>query len=250
MRTYLACLHTVGLLDRQIELLMDGSDDYQCLYETLDHARLACIGLRDDHIGRILERRSQTDTEAIRSALDELHVRLVLPADSEYPPLLRHVPEPPALYVRGILRDIPLIAIVGSRKHTNYATHVLPPIVQDLVSAGYGIASGGAYGVDSLGHGYALDAGGYTIAVVGTGIDVIYPASHRHLYERIIESGGAIVSQFPLGSQPDRFRFPLRNAVIAGISRGVLVVEAGPQSGTLITSRLALELGRDVFAIP
>lgn len=123
-------------------------------------------------------------------------------------------------------------------------------IIPDLIRAGYGIVSGGAYGVDSIGHKTTLDNGGYTIAVFGTGIDGCYPKENRDLFEQIITSGGALISTFPIGTAPENYNFPIRNEVVAGLSRGVLVTEAAEKSGTLITAGLALDFGRDVFALP
>ena len=118
------------------------------------------------------------------------------------------------------------------------------------MAQGYVIVSGGASGVDTLAHTITLREGGRTIAVMGTGLDIAYPRDNISLFERIVESGGALVSQFPLGTEPGPYNFPVRNEVIAGLSRGVIIPEAGEKSGTLITARLALENNRDVFAVP
>ena len=119
-----------------------------------------------------------------------------------------------------------------------------------MVSAGYGIISGGAYGIDSVAHTITLKNNGYTAAVFGAGVDIYYPTSNRQLFDEIVAHGGALISQFPLGTIAEPFHFPIRNAVVAGISRGTLIAEAGEDSGTLITARLALESNRDVFVLP
>lgn len=119
-----------------------------------------------------------------------------------------------------------------------------------MVRSGYGIISGGAYGIDSVAHEVTLKNKGYTAAVFGAGVDVDYPPSNRRLFEQILTNGGGLISQFPLGTLAEPFHFPIRNAVVAGISRGTLIAEAGEDSGTLITARLALEANRDVFVIP
>lgn len=119
-----------------------------------------------------------------------------------------------------------------------------------MISSGYGIISGGAYGIDSVAHSTALKNKGYTAAVFGSGIDLYYPPSNHNLFEQIIAQGGALISQFPLGTLAEPFNFPIRNALVAGISRGTLIAEAGEDSGTLITARLAVEANRDVFVIP
>ena len=225
MHTYFACLHSLGLTIRQITLLTP-DEDYRHTYETLDHSHLTRIGVREDRIPVILDHYRRCDPTRIEQTLADHHVHIVMPSDREYPSLLRHVPTPPPLYVRGTLRDIPMIAVVGSRKHTSYSERILPPIIRDLVSGGYGIVSGGAYGVDSLAHSATLRADGYTISVIGTGIDIDYPSRHRGLFEEIVTSGGAVVSEFALGTNPDPYHFPIRNATIAGIARGIVVAEA------------------------
>ncbi|MBP7773988.1 DNA-processing protein DprA, partial [Candidatus Gracilibacteria bacterium] len=172
--------------------------------------------------------------------------------DAEYPSLLKILPDAPTiLYVRGVLpTNDALISVVGSRKHSQYAVSCLEKIIPDLIRSGYGIVSGGAYGIDSIAHELALKNKGYTAAVFGAGIDVYYPPSNRGLFDKIVEQGGALISQFPLGTPAEPFNFPIRNAVVAGMSRGTLIAEAGEDSGTLITARLALEANHDVFVIP
>jgi len=119
-----------------------------------------------------------------------------------------------------------------------------------MIRAGYGIVSGGAYGIDSVAHDLALKNKGYTAAVFGSGVDLYYPPSNRGLFDQIITNGGALISQFPLGMLAEPYNFPIRNAIVAGMSRGTLIAEAGEDSGTLITARLALEANHDVFVIP
>ncbi len=173
--------------------------------------------------------------------------------DPRYPGLLKQISKPPAaLWCRGdpsALRD-PLIAIVGSRKPTPYGRRVAGLLSRGLVVAGIGVVSGGAYGVDAASHAAAMDAGGRTVAVLGTGIDRDYPAAHAPLFARMAEHGGACVTEFPPGTPPRPGHFPVRNRVISGLARGVVVVEAGARSGALITARFAMEQNREVFAVP
>lgn len=143
-----------------------------------------------------------------------------------------------------------LISVVGSRKHSQYAASCLEKIIPELIRAGYGIISGGAYGIDSVSHEITLKNKGYTAAIFGAGMDIVYPLSNHQLFEEIVSQGGALISQFPLGTLAEPYNFPIRNAVVAGISRGTLIAEAGEDSGTLITARLALEANHDVFVIP
>ncbi|MFC4257591.1 DNA-processing protein DprA [Marinobacter lacisalsi] len=169
-----------------------------------------------------------------------------------YPEPLRHIQDAPAvLYVRGRteLLSQPQLAIVGSRNATRAGLDHAWQFAGALTEKGYAVTSGLAQGVDGAAHAGALAAGGDTVAVVGTGADVIYPRSHKALTGQIVEQG-VLVSEYPPGTGPKAGHFPRRNRIISGLSRGILVVEAGLRSGSLITARLALEQGREVFAIP
>jgi DNA processing protein len=173
--------------------------------------------------------------------------------DEAYPGRLLEIYDPPAvLWIRGsaALLARPGIAVVGTRQPSPYGTGMGEMLARDLANRGLVIFSGMARGVDSAAHKGALDAGRKTVAVWGTGIDVVYPKENKKLAERIVESGGTIVSEFPLGTFPAPQNFPLRNRILSGMSIGVLVVEAGEYSGTRITARCAMEQNRDVYAVP
>ena len=172
--------------------------------------------------------------------------------ESAYPEPLRHIQDAPAvLYTRGdpALLARPQVAIVGSRNATRGGLDHARQFAGALAERGYAVTSGLAQGIDGAAHAGALAAGGDTIAVVGTGADVVYPSAHRQLTGQIIEHG-VLISEYPPGTGPKAGHFPRRNRIISGLSRGILVVEAGLRSGSLITARLALEQGREVFAIP
>lgn len=198
---------------------------------------------------------SGPDEAVLKPELDWLgepqHYLLVWP-DLDYPPLLREIPDPPVmLYVMGNRRVLsrPQLAIVGSRHPTPMGGENARAFAKSLAGAGLVITSGLALGIDGAAHRGAVEAGGKTIAVVGTGLDRVYPPRHRDLAHDIIRHG-ALVSEFPLGTPPKPENFPARNRLISGLSLGTLVVEAALQSGSLITARLATEQGREVFAIP
>jgi len=173
--------------------------------------------------------------------------------DKNYPELLKKIKNPPEkLYVRGNLcseEKYPL-AVVGTRRVSNYGAQITTSLVKDLVGQGFTIISGLALGVDSLAHRAALSAGGKTIAVLGSGLDIIYPSSHKGLAENIVQAGGALVSEYPAGTKPFKGNFPARNRIISGLSLGVLVTEAPEKSGALITAGCGLDQGRELFAVP
>ncbi len=190
--------------------------------------------------------------DAERAWLEQPEHQLLTVLDERYPPLLRELPQPPmVLFVAGALAHLlrPQIAIVGSRNPTASGVANAKAFAQALVQAGFAITSGLALGIDGAAHRGALAAEGYTVAVLGNGIDEIYPARHEELSREIVRHG-AIVSEFPLGTPPKAENFPRRNRIISGLSQGTLVVEAALQSGSLITARLAVEQGREVFAVP
>ena len=140
--------------------------------------------------------------------------------------------------------------MVGARELSSYGISAVRAIIPELVRAGCTIVSGGALGTDAEAHEVALGARGHTIAVLGSGLDLLYPSANKRLFARILESGGALVSEFPLGTRAAPYTFPVRNQTIALVSRGTLVIEARERSGSLITAQAAIEAGRDVFAVP
>ncbi|HOD63465.1 MAG TPA: DNA-processing protein DprA [Smithellaceae bacterium] len=194
------------------------------------------------------------DWDGILRQIDGLNkagIRIVTFLDENYPRHLLNVYDRPALlYVAGHLHSDDIsIAIVGSRHASTYGKYTTDRISRELALRGATIVSGMARGIDSCAHRGALAANGRTIAVLGSGLDVIYPPENKKLFEAIVEQG-AVISEYPPGTQPLPFHFPARNRIISGISYGVLVVEAGEKSGSLITAKLAMEQGREVFAIP
>jgi DNA processing protein len=177
--------------------------------------------------------------------------KIITLADTEYPPLLLEIPDPPPiLYVCGHLKTSLLnIAIVGSRNATKYGLTITGHLGADLATLGITVVSGMALGIDTAAHYGALAGHGNTIAVLGSGLDRIYPASNRKLFSKIAEQG-AVISEFPLDTEPESHNFPQRNRIISGICHGTVIVEATKRSGSLITARMAAEQNRDVFAVP
>jgi len=170
--------------------------------------------------------------------------------DNDYPPLLREIYDPPLLlFYRGKMMNTesPLLAIVGTRKPSSFAASRAYELSKDMGHAGINVVSGLALGIDAMAHKGNLDAGAATIAVLGSSPDMIYPAANRELARRILETGGIIISEYPPGTGPRKWTFPLRNRIISALSRGVVIIEAPEKSGALITSRYALEQNRDLF---
>lgn len=179
-------------------------------------------------------------------------VKIIKIADKIYPESLKNIPDPPKiLYCLGNLEILQKnIAVVGTRKITKYGQFVTSNLVKGLVENDITIVSGMALGVDGVAHWTAIRNGGKTVAVLGAGVDVIYPPENKDLYNSILESGGLIISEVPPGQRVSREMFPARNRIISGLSEAVIVTEAALKSGSLITARLALDQGRDVFAVP
>lgn len=210
---------------------------------------------------RVLDERAVESLIATRTALsldlemermEQLGIAVVTVGDEAYPRLLREIPSPPpVLYVRGELKqeNTAAVAIVGTRRSTAYGREVAGRLASELAEEGVTIVSGLARGIDGVAHRAALDAGGRTIAVMGCGVNVVYPPEHRHLADRIADQG-ALVSDYPLDRPPDAVNFPARNRIISGMTLGTIVVEAPARSGALITTDFAADQGREVFVVP
>ena len=200
----------------------------------------------------IIEQRDGLNWQGEIAECERLGVRLVVRGDAEYPEALLAIHDPPlVLYIRGELlsRDSKAVAVVGTRKPTHYGRETAARLSGQIAGAGYTVISGLAEGIDTIAHRQALAVRGRTIGVIGSGMKHMYPSSNRELAGEIVKSG-AVISEFPLDRKPDKTTFPIRNRIVTGLSAGVLVVEAGIKSGAMITARLALEQGRDVFAVP
>ncbi|MCC6173704.1 MAG: DNA-protecting protein DprA [Chloroflexi bacterium] len=213
---------------------------------------LAGAGLDRRAIESLVALRSRVDPAAECRRLEAAGVSILTLDDSAYPSRLRETADaPPVLYVKGqlTLADDWAIAVVGTRRMTVYGRQVTERIVGDIARAGVTIVSGLARGIDTVAHRAALAAGGRTIAVLGSGLDRMYPHENTALAAEIAQHG-AVISEFPLGAPPDAMNFPRRNRIVSGLAQGTLVVEADHKSGAMITAATAAEQGRDVFAVP
>lgn len=184
---------------------------------------------------------------------ERIGASMITPQDTHYPSRLRQIYDPPLLlWVRGdaSVLDTPSIAIVGTRKASSYGLQKAEYFTTRLAAEGLTIISGLAYGVDSVAHRTAVQSGGQTVAVLGSGVDNIYPASNRGLAEKIMDGAGAVISEFPPGTNPDAGNFPVRNRIVSGMTLGTLVVESAVEGGSMITARSALDQNREVFVVP
>jgi DNA processing protein len=225
--------------------------------ENVFHARrteLESLRLKPESIESILKREFHEKAEEESLKVREIGGDVLILDDGSYPYLLREIADPPiTLYVKGDWQtcfDAPCVAVVGSRKCSTYGENASEMLARDLAANGVCVVSGLARGIDTAAHRGAIAAKGKTIAVLGTGIDAVYPKENAKLAGQILDAGGAIVSQFPLNTPPLRDNFPYRNRIISGLSLGVLLVEASERSGSLITARLAMEQNREVLAVP
>jgi DNA processing protein len=216
-------------------------------------AMLASVrGVGEDTAEAIVNWEKTVPLDAELKRITEFGCRVVTQQDETYPPLLREIYDPPiVLYVKGTLdaRDKNSVAMVGSRQTTHYGIEVARKLAYQLAYTGVTVVSGGARGIDTAAHQGALTAKGRTLAVLGTGINIVFPPENAELFERIA-SHGAIVTQFPFNRPADKQSFPIRNRIVAGMTLGTVVVEANLTSGALITANFATDYGRQVFAVP
>ena len=237
-------------LDNRIILLIGDTIGFDNL---LEKSRLDLDFLNDKTYEKIFNTKSLEDFKSYHERVNKFGYDYVTILDESYPYNLRYIEDRPALlFYKGKLdldKDKNSIAFVGARKCTDYGKWACKNLSQEVASSGITTVSGLAYGIDAMCHKSTLEISGRTIGVIGCGIDKIYPKQNRYLYEQI-EERGLILSEFPLGTDPRSFNFPKRNRIISGISLATVVIEAKEKSGTMITTRCALEQGKDVFAVP
>lgn len=238
-----------GILNfEQFEIVKKYFGDLETAWKKIDLAFLLKLGFGHPKSVRLLEIKRAVSFQHLQG----FDYQILYIDEPNYPACLKTISSPPVfLFVRGKLPPLhKSIGVVGTRAITDYGKVVTEKFVADLVHNQFVIVSGLALGVDALAHQITLKNAGRTIAVLGSGLDQIYPSQHCWLADRIIKTGGAIVSEYPIGTPALQHHFPFRNRIISGLSRGVLIVEGGVKSGALITARYALEQGREVFAIP
>ena len=244
-----------GIGPVRFRLLLEYFGSAEAAWRASD-TELAAIKLNERIRVEFIRFRKTFDISEYRKKLETLHVGTLTLQDKKYPAHLAQISDAPfVLYVKGSQPKVPLdlsrtIGVVGTRHVTSYGSEVTERLVAELVSYGFTIVSGLAYGVDAIAHKVAMDKGGNTIAVLGCGIDIIAPPSNANLYTQIVAGYGAIVSEMPLGMRPSKGLFPARNRIISGLSLGIVVTEGADDSGALITARYAGEQGREVFAVP
>lgn len=246
-------LHSSGYTHKDLKKMFPSVQNYTDILEDLLNKKwIPTPWMTEDRRNKILEKLPKFDREAMGKIIAEKQIEIVTIDSNKYPEKLRTIKQSPyLLYVRWDLREErKMLGVVGSRRSTSYGKKILEKIIPELVRSHCGIVSGGAHGIDALSHAITLESGWYTISVFGSGIDIFYPSENTKLFEGIIKSGWALVSIFPIGTQPEPYYFPIRNEIVAALSDGIIIPEAGNKSGTLITANLALEHGRDVFAVP
>jgi len=233
---------------RLIEIFVSPENVFQAAAEKLKRVE----GIRTKTIKEITHFKNCDWADKELESIKKLGVTLLTFNDNRYPRLLKTIYDPPPfLYVWGAMKKIDdsALAIIGSRNASSYGKEITQRLTRALTHQGFTIVSGLARGIDSAAHKGTLEAGGRTFAVLGSGIDVIYPWENKKLAESIAENG-AVISEFPIGTPPEAINFPPRNRIISGLSVGTVIIEASFRSGSLITARLALEQGREVFAVP
>ncbi len=237
----------------RVRALLDRFGTPEAILDASRQDLMQVQGVGDEVARNVTGWREAIDLASELDRIDKAGIRVVTRDDADYPKRLREIYDPPlVLYVRGVLneRDALAVGVVGSRRTSLYGQEMSRKLAYQLARVGVTVVSGLARGIDAAAHKGALQAKGRTVAVIGCGIDTVYPPENNKLADEIVEKGGAVVSEFPFGVKPDRQNFPMRNRVISGWSIGVVVVEANLKSGALITAKQAMEQGREVFAVP
>ncbi len=242
-----------GIGTQTIKKLLKKYESLEKIWSLNKKQLMECAGVSEKNANKILDNNYRIGIEKYIEYMRKNSIRLIKIYDEEYPKMLKQIYDAPMyLYVKG---DISIlnensIAIVGSRLCSKYGAMTAQKFAKQLSNSNINIVSGLAKGIDTYAHIGCLNSGGKTIAVLGNGLDTIYPKENIKIADKILENGGVIISEYVIGTKPERLNFPARNRIISGISSGVLVVEAGEKSGSLITVDFALEQGKEIFVIP
>lgn len=251
-QTYIVLNMMQGVGPVTVRNLLEALGSAKAILEA-DGAELIQVrGVGKEMVARILQQRGELDPVAEEAKAEAAGARIVTRVDAEYPRKLLQIYDPPlALYVRGTLqaRDEAGIAVVGSRRASHYGLETAGSLASQLARHGVSVISGLARGIDTAAHRGALKGGGRTLAVLGGGLDCMFPPENTGLAEEIA-SQGAVLTEYPFGRQPDKTTFPVRNRIVSGLAQGVVVVEADVTSGAMITANQAMEQGRTVYAVP
>ncbi len=244
--------HIEGISNKDIKYLINYFHDIEEIWYAREKHIISALNNRAAVVSKIIENRDEKIIVEIFKNLNDNNILPLTIYDSAYPSKLKNIYDPPyVIYIKGnkIDFDMPLISIVGTRKATPYGKWAAHRFAKELTEWNVGVISGLAFGIDTCGHKGALDGNGYTIGVLGCGLDQYYPASNRALMDKIFEKG-CVISEYCLGTLPLKYHFPARNRIVSGLSDGVVVIEAPEKSGALITVGFALDQGKDVYALP
>jgi len=242
-----------GILNyERYRFILDKFGDFESAWNKITTEDLLQMNIRKSNINLFLSEKEKVSSEKFFDEINNYNIRIISIDNIDYPELLKQISDPPPfLFIRGKIPSLhKSIGIVGTRNITPYGQMVSENFTRDLVNNGFVIVSGLALGIDSSSHESCIKNSGITVAVMGSGVDKIYPPSNYNLAQKILDNNGALISEFPIGTTPLNYHFPRRNRIISGLSKGIVVVEGGKKSGALITARMALEQGREVFAVP
>lgn len=249
-KIYLALLHSIGFTHKKLSVIFEHDQSYQEFYENIKSYDLKKFWIKSNEVSKIMKNYELLTLESIVKLLNSRDVEVVTYFDQWYPEGLKNIANPPfVLYVRWKISESPKLGVVWSRKITSYGSKVIHTIVPEI-SRYFEIVSGWAYWCDTEAHNACLDAKNITVAVIWTSILEDYPVWNEGMYNQIVETGGAVVSIFPIGVPWSAYNFPVRNEIVVGLSNGIVVVEAQERSGSLITANLALDMWKDLFSIP
>ena len=239
---------------KKMKYLLDNVDDIENLIDNVDNYKAVLQNvLKADDISELKLKADLRPIDTIIANYDKLNVYILTYFSDKYPSILKEIDTPPIIiYCKGNLKllDSPMLAVVGTRRATRYGKDITTEIVGDIAKSGVTIVSGLADGIDTVAHTTTLDVGGKTIAVLASGFNYIYPSVNKTLADRILSNGGLLLTEYRVNEKPQSYNFPVRNRIIAGLSKAVIVAEATEKSGSMHTKNYALDYGREVFAIP